>query len=719
MVTRRELLGLIGWSLSSWAIAARGIKQYLSTLVAVDDPQVRVVENIWIPMADGTRLAARLFLPISSKTMPAGAVLEYLPYRKRDVYRYRDDVAGPFLAKSGIALVRVDIRGTGDSDGTMIDEYLPIEQTDALAVIEWIARQPWCNGNVGMRGISYGAFTALQAAAKAPTALKAIVSTCGTDQRYFDDVHYRGGCLIYDQMGWGAEWQLILRAPPDPAIVGADRWRAMWQQRLDVSGPVSNLWNEHQTLDAKWRDGSIQDYGAIRCAIYNVAGMLDSYLPSATRMMERAPQVPQKALIGPWGHKWPGYPQPAGHRGMPTAAANGNPGPGVDWLPVETRWWRRWLLGEANEIMEEPKIWAFREDLPPGASYPRDTIGSWVSEPEWPSPGIKARMWHLNADGLADRAGTETLLDHHTDLTIGFAIRWSDSDGDPDSWWRDQAIDDARCLHFDSPQLEKSFDVMGEPIFNVRVRSDKPIAKLFVRLTDVTPDGRSNCVSFGLLNLTHRDSDETPTALVPGRDYDVRIKGRFACYRFARGSRIRVALSESWWPVVWPSPEPVTLQITTGASTVELPLRPTRVGETPPFGVFRDRYAVPGAGPAPYLQPLKDVRISGNPGNRSFTLIEGSLEPEGGRIDGTGGTVFKETFRVRRSIREDDPNSAEMEVEGIDIFERGNWRVKLRARALCKSTPTHFVCSETFEAWEGDRAIFSRTWNKMIARELV
>src|SRR5208283_2885008 len=210
-----------------------------------------------------------------------------------------------------------------------------------------------------------------------------------------------------------------------------------------------------------------------------------------------------------------------------------------------------------------------------------------------------------------------------------------------------------------------------------------------------------------------------PTALVPGRDYDVRIKGRFACYRFARGSRIRVAISETWWPVVWPSPEPVTLQVTTSASTVELPLRPTRAGETPPFGVFRDRYAVPGEGPAPYLQPLKDVQISGDPGKRSFTLIEGSLEQEGGRIDGTGGTLFQETFRVRRSIREDDPNTAEMEVEGIDIFERGNWRVKLRARALCKSTPTLFVCSEIFEAWEGDRAIFSRTWNKMIARELV
>jgi predicted acyl esterase len=216
----------------------------------------------------------------------------------------------------------------------------------------------------------------LNAAAKAPAALKAIVSTCGTEQRYLDDIHYRGGCLINDQFVWAMEWQVIMRAPPDPVIVGADHWRPMWQQRLEASVPLTILWNEHQTLDAKWRDGSIRDYGAIRCAIYNVAGMLDSYLPSATRMMERAPQVQQKALIGPWAHKWPGYPQPAGHRGVPTDAANGTPGPGVDWLPVEARWWRHWLLGEANGIMEEPRIWAFREDLPAGASYPRDTIGT-------------------------------------------------------------------------------------------------------------------------------------------------------------------------------------------------------------------------------------------------------------------------------------------------------------------------------------------------------
>jgi uncharacterized protein len=724
MTSRRQVLGLIGAAVPALAAAARdsssvALNRAPTTTVTLDDRKIQVIENLWIPMTDGARLAARVFLPASASVEPAGAVLEYLPYRKRDGYRYRDDVAGAFLAKSGIALIRVDIRGSGESDGAMVDEYSSIEQADALAVLEWIAQQPWCNGNVGMRGISYGSFTALQAAAKSPPALKAIVSTCGTEQRYPDDIHYRGGCLIADQFAWGMEWQVIMRAPPDPEIVGADRWRAMWQQRLEAAVALSILWNEHQTLDAKWKEGSILDYGAIRCAVYNVGGMLDSYLPSVTRMMERAPQVQQKALIGPWAHKWPGYPQPAGHRGTPTPAANGAPGPGVDWLPIEVRWWRRWLNGEKNGLMEEPRIWAFREDLPAGVSYPRDTLGTWVSERNWPSPDIKPRIWHLNADGLAERAGGETLLAHRTDLTIGFANRTLSPSGDPKSWWRDQALDDARSLVFDSARLEQPMDIMGEPVFSLRLRSDKPIAKVCVRLTEVTANGRSNFVSYGLLNLTHRDGDEVPTALVPGRDYDVRLKGHFACYRFARGSRIRVALSETWWPVVWPSPELVTLQLTTGVSLLELPVRPTRPGETPPFDLFHDRYAVPGEGPAPYRHPLEGVQISGEPGSRTFSLTEGSIDPSNQRMITGIGTTFMESYRLRRSVRENDPNSAEMEAEAINLFVRDDWNIKLRARCVCRSTPTHFICSETLEAWEGGRAVFSRSWRKDIARELV
>ena len=717
MVSRRGMLG--GMALAPLAGVAKGQGAVPeSTVVALDDPAIRVTENIWIPMADGTRLAARLFLPADAAQHPCGVVLEYLPYRKRDGYRYRDDVAGAALAKAGIGMIRVDIRGTGDSDGRIIDEYEAPEVADCAALLSWIAAQPWCNGKVGMRGISYGSFTALQAASRGHPALKAIVSTCGTEQRYADDVHYRGGCLIDDQWSWAMEWQVVLRAPPDPEIVGKDKWRAMWLDRLAATGPLTIDWNQHQRDDAKWQYGSTRDYGTITAAVFNVAGMLDSYLPSATRLMARAPQAPQKALIGPWAHKWPGYPMPAGHTGAPTDAANGTPGPGVDWLPIEARWWRHWLNGEANGIMDEPRIWAFRQDRPAGFSWPMDTLGAFVGEASWPSPHIQPRVFHLNADGLGDAPGAAKLLHHRTNLTIGFANRTSDSGGNPGDWWREQSGDDAGSLCFDSPPLGAPLDIMGEAQFHLRVAADQPVAKLCARLCEVDAAGHSHFVTYALLNLTHRDSDIAPEPLVPGQAYDLTLTAQFACYRFAAGSRIRVALSETWWPVAWPSPALVNLAITAGVSQVTLPVRPASDDGPPPFTVLRGRYDQPGAGPAPYFDRLGGVTVSGTPGSRLFVADNGPLKVEETFVPGAE-TFYGEAYRLRRAIRENAPDSAEIEAEAINSFRRGDWFVKLHAWSRGRCTPTHFLCEESFTAWEGDTKVFEKRWEKAIPRDLV
>lgn len=716
--TRRTILGMMAAAPAARALANTGQEPALSVPVALDDPAIRVTENIWIPMPDGARLAARLFLPADAAARPCGVVIEYLPYRKREAYRSRDDFVGPALARRGIGFIRVDIRGTGDSDGVIIDEYMPAEQADALDMIAWIARQPWCNGKLGMRGISYSSFTGLQAIAKAPPALKAIVSCCGTEQRYLDDIHYRGGCLIQDQWGWAMEWQVVMRAPPDPQIVGEEKWRDMWMERLAATRPVSIDWNGHQTNDAKWQSGSTTDYGRITAAVFNLGGTLDSYLPSVTRMMERAPQAPQKALIGPWAHSWPGYAQAPDHTGEPAFNANGVPGPGVDWLPVEARWWRHWLNGEANGIMEEPRFWAFRADMPQGYSYPRDTIGAFVSEANWPSPRIAHRRFHLNTSGLGDAAGEPKLLRHATNLTIGFANRTSCSAGAPGDCWREQSGDDALSLCFDSAPLTETIDIMGEPVLSLRIRSDKPVAKLNARLTEVTPDGKSHFVTYALLNLTHRDSHEKPTPLEPGRDYDVTLKGQFACHRFSPGNRIRIALSETWWPVAWPSPEPVALDITAGVSHLMLPVRPASDDDAPPFALLRQVYDTPGAEKAPYFDRLGGVAVSGEPGSRLFVIEEGSTKIEEEYVPGPD-TYYGQAYRMRRTIREDDPNSAEIEAEGFNSYRRGEWRIKLRAWSRTRSTSTAFLCEETFEAWEGDVKVFDKRWEKAVPRDLV
>jgi len=214
--------------------------------------RVTEIEHTWIPTRDGTRLAARIWLPEGAEHDPVPAILEYIPYRKRDLTRGRDATHHPYFAGHGYACVRVDLRGAGDSEGVLVDEYLPVELDDGEDVLAWIAAQPWCTGDVGMIGISWGGFNGLQLAARQPPPLKCVIAASTTDDRYADDVHYMGGCLLSDNLSWASVMFAYNSMPPDPAIVG-DRWRAMWHQRLEGSGLWVERWMSHQHRDAYWR----------------------------------------------------------------------------------------------------------------------------------------------------------------------------------------------------------------------------------------------------------------------------------------------------------------------------------------------------------------------------------------------------------------------------------------------------------------------------------
>jgi pimeloyl-ACP methyl ester carboxylesterase len=257
---------------------------------------VRCIEHTLIPLRDGTNLAARIWLPEDAEQNKVPAILEYLPYRKRDGTYERDALTHPYLAGHGYAGVRVDIRGSGESDGLLADEYARQEQDDAMEVIAWLAAQPWCTGSVGMMGISWGGFNALQVAARQPPALKAIVTICSTDDRYRDDVHYMGGALLTAKFGWAAFFFSAMCHPPDPALVG-DRWKSMWLERLRNVPMFLETWLRHQRRDAYWRHGSVcEDYGAIACPVYAVGGWTDGYTNAIPRLLEHL-TVPRKGLI--------------------------------------------------------------------------------------------------------------------------------------------------------------------------------------------------------------------------------------------------------------------------------------------------------------------------------------------------------------------------------------------------------------------------------------
>jgi uncharacterized protein len=660
----------------------------------------KIIENEWITLKDDTRLAARLWIPEGEVQMRTPVVLEYLPYRKRDVTRRNDDFTGEQLAKHGIAYARVDIRGSGDSDGLLVGEYTRQQQTDALEVIAWLAEQPWSTGSVGMRGISWGGFNTFQIAALAPPQLKAIMPCCFTDNQFTDDAHYYGGALSNPNFYWGVMFQSVLGAPPDPGIVG-ESWRQMWMRRLEGLPPILAEWTKHQRYDDHWKVGSVAvDYSRIKCPVYAVGGLNDHFVDVNARVMAHL-KVPRKCLIGPWAHNWPGA---------------GNPGPSLAWIGEELRWWHHWLNGAETGIMDEPVFRVYVTEKTAVEVYPEDTPGHWVAEDAWPSPRIEPTVFFLNADGLSRTSGDQKRLAYRGDKIVG-TLR-----GEPDAFFfptdlpQEQTPDDQQSLVFDSPPLPADLEVVGNPVLKIRVSADVPAAKLAVRLEQVTPEGKSWAVSMGLLNLTHRVSHEHPSALEPGRSYDVEVPLVFMSQRLKAGNRLRVALSESFWPLVWPSPQIATLTVSTGVSSLLLPVRPPKAVEDSPQvpilrNKIRDRALVNARGD---LQARKS-----GPDPHGMVKIEKTFAPRAATTPDIGTVVTRGWTPETLEMRAGFPNSCRWTGGFKASFQRGDWNTSIHGGFELTSTAETFRIKEFVRATEANKTVFERHWDHAVKRDLM
>ncbi len=661
---------------------------------------IREIENTWIPLADGTRLAARIWLPIDAEQNPVPAILEYLPYRKDDGTTARDAITHPYFAGHGYAAIRVDQRGSGDADDLLLDEYLKQEQDDALEVMAWIAAQPWSSGAVGIIGISWGGFNGLQIAARRPPELKAVISICSTDDRYTDDCHYMGGCVLgSDMLGWASAMFAYNAYPPDPRFVG-DRWREMWFERMAHTPPFVEAWLSHQRRDAFWKHGSVvEDYSAITCPVYMVGGWADPYTNSIPRVLAGLPG-PRKGLIGPWAHLYPHI------------AA---PGPAIGFLQECLRWWDFWMKGEDTGIMDEPMLRAWiLEDVEPG--YQPLWPGHWVAEKCWPPANAGVQTFFLG-DGLLGESPAQamTLQCSGAQVTGQAAGTWCPH-GAPTEFPRDQRPDDGLSLCFTSAPLAEPMQILGFPELTLELSSDRPNALLAARLCDVAPTGASTLVSWALLNLTHRESHEFPTPLEPGRLYTVSLRLNVAGYQLGIGHRWRLALSPTYWPHAWPSPEPVTLSVYLGgASRLTLPLRPASAldAELAPF-------AEPEGAPAERVSVLRT-----GAGERSvrYDLASGHLEiagrhgggrrryPDGLEIESGGGTTF--------SIDEGDPLSAGVRCEHLAKLRRGDWSVRIETTSTMTANADQFLVTNHLEAFEGNARVFTKTSDFAVPRDLV
>jgi len=657
-------------------------------------------------MPDGCRLAARIWLPSDAETSPVPAILEFLPYRKRDFMRSRDESMHSYFAGHGYAALRVDLRGSGDSDGVLVDEYTRQEHDDAVAIIQWIAGQPWCSGSVGMMGISWGGFNSLQVAALRPSALKAVVTLCSTDDRYADDVHYMGGCLLNENLQWGSIMMAYNGYPPDPDLVG-DRWREMWVERLNNIVPFPALWMQHQRRDDYWKHGSVcEDFDAITCPVYAIGGWADGYSNAVPRLLSGL-SCPRKGLIGPWAH---GFPH------------NGLPGPGIGFLQEILRWWDQWLKGQETGIMDEPvfRVW-MQESAPP---QPTCEIreGRWVAETAWPSDRIIEQVYRLNPAGIEAAEPITTALTFCSPQTTGLLSGEWCGFGDEGEMPADQRSDDGRSLTFDSEPLAQRLEILGAPVVTLDVAVDRPSAFIAVRINDVAESGASTRVTYGLLNLTHGASHEFPEPLVPGRRYSFQIGLNDIAHAFPAGHRIRVSVSTAYWPIAWPSPEPVTLTLFTGSSTLNLPTRPLRPGddalrpfELPQHGPLEEHTMLH---PAPCTRTIERDLMT----DETIYTVHG----DGGEIGGASLARLEAidleigyTILRRYRIGETDPLSARVEISQKTVLRRGTWMIRIETRSRMSATREAFLLSTDLVACEGDDQVLSKNWDLSISRDLV
>jgi len=667
--------------------------------------KVREIENCWIPLSDGCRLAARIWLPEDAMESPVPAILEYLPYRKRDCTRGRDEPIHHYFAGQGYAAIRVDIRGSGDSDGLLRDEYVRQEQDDAVEVISWIASQPWCTSAVGMMGKSWGGLNALQVAARQPPALKAIITVCSTEDRYADDAHYMGGCLLNENLVWGSVLMAFAAYPPDPVLVG-ERWREMWQSRLEQAALFPECWLWHQRRDAYWKHGSVcEDFSQIQCPVYAIGGWADAYSNAIPRLLAGL-SSPRKGLVGPWAHVYP-------HDGLP--------GPAIGFLQEAVRWWDQWLKGIHTGILDEPmyRVW-MQKSVPPQSFYD-ERPGRWVAETSWPSPRITAMRLVLNPGRLGAEPEPETQLTIRSLQTVGLSAGDWCSFGVAGDLPVDQQEDDRTSLVFDSLPLGDRLEILGAPVVMLELTVDRPLAFVAVRLNDVSPDGSSTRVTYGLLNLTHRVSHEHPERLEPGRRYHVRMQLNDIAHAFSAGQRIRVAISTSFWPVAWPSPEPVTLTVYTGVSFLEFPIRPPDPQDQllPPLGE-------PERAPSPQpseLRPMPTQRtITRNPATNETVYSVGSegIESDGAalvRVDAINLEVGHRMVK-RFRIGETDPLSACAEVIQATVFKRGAWSVRIEIDTCLSASAEAFQFQAHLHAYEGDTLLLSKKWTRKVPRDL-
>lgn len=536
---------------------------------------VRMDRNVRIPMRDGKFLSADLTRPAVKDNQKFPILIEYHPYRKDDVSWAGHD-GHWYLAERGFICVRLDVRGTGGSDGINTDEYVPVEQTDGYDAVEWLAKQDYSNECVGMFGTSYGGFTAVQVAMNRPPHLKAIVPMYATDDRYTDDCHYSPGGnmrMYYDVGTYGGNMVAMNAMPPVPELSGGD-WAEQWRLRLEKNEPYILKWMHHQTREKYWLGASLRPgYDRIECPTFLIAGWRDGYVNAMWRMYEQL-KCPKKLLVGPWVHNRP---------------HTSTPGPRIDhWLEM-AKFFAATVRPDPKPLDGPPIVTYMQESVAPNRTI-ENSPGTWRADQKFAPYGELPVTYHLAEDGKLQLDSTANSksgsLEFNYEPAVGVQNGFWSAGGISFYLADDQRADEAHSLNFTTPPLEKDTSLLGWPEVVLFAESSAKVATFVVKLSDVAPNGASTLITDGSLNGTRRKSLEEPEYMTPGEVYELKIPMQPTGWVLKAGHKLRVSISGSDFPNLWPTPEPARNRIHLGGkrlSRVQLPIVKPSTLPTPQF----------------------------------------------------------------------------------------------------------------------------------------
>ena len=676
------------WQTLSHTLAQLCVAGLLPLWAAAQAP---AIHEEWIPMPDGVRLAANLLTQGGDwKTHRSPVILEYLPYRKDDWSIERDLELHSYWINRGYVVARVDIRGTGRSEGALPDrEYSEQELSDGDAVIAWLAAQSWSNGNVGMMGISWGGFNSIQMAMRQPPALKAIIAVDATEDLFKDDIHYIDGLMHADEFELSMDLQTAMTRPPDFPVD-----EASLRSRFDAK-PWFPLYLRHQRGGAFWDRASLRpDYARVKIPVFVVGGLYDGYRDNVPRMLQQL-RGPRMGLLGPWNHTFP---------------HDADPGPEIEWRALAIRWWDHWLNDAPNGIEREPMLTAYvRQSYPPSLAL-KEIPGAWQSFSSWPAAQVQSSIWFLTPEHGLQRTPAARAV---------HALGYVPSAGvEAGFWWGELTVDqrplDAMSLTYDSPPLTQDLSILGEPVARLVAAASAPLADWMVRLEDVAPDGAVTLVTGAALNGAQRSSMSDPQPLVADQDYPLAVQLHMTSWIFPRGHRVRLAVSNALWPMIWPTPYPMTTQLKLGGaqgSQILLPVL-TSPGATVAFSK---------PGPPPQLHGYHsdgDTWPGGWTATRDFEHQSTRV-----RWAGTSKTFLPwgeedTTELIIYDVANTDPAKSAMHGEASTA-------VKLSGRTLTwsvildlTSDRENFYYSFRRKLTSGDQLLRERAWTETIPRDL-